>query len=431
MTYHPLTDQPTGAEVLVVGGGIVGMSLARDLQARGRQVLLVDRARLGSGSTSLNAGGVRHQFFQEPNIRAASTTVQTYRDFRDRHGIDIGFRQVGYLLMFATPGQRDRLEQGVRVQNALGVDTRMVSVDEIADIAPDVDRSGIIGACFGPHDGYFDPPSLAAALREVCLREGVPVLEGTEVTGVETSAEKITAVVTPAGRIEVTTVVNAAGAWAPALAGLYGSTLPITPRRSQVFVMEGVDTLSPDLPHTFDTQSRFYLRRHGTSIWSGAAFKPYLDEAPATQDLTADWTEAELLATRVGERVPSLRGRSFTGAWAGVIEVTADDNPIIGFEHYQNCYVAAGFSGHGMCVGPGLASSMGAEICEETPEIPLDGFRLARFGSAVAKAEGLWLKPRPSRFEEWAAPADAMAPSAASPAAQMPPAQEQVAAVSR
>ena len=391
-------------DVLVVGGGVVGMSLALELQARGRQVLLVDRDRLGSGSTSRNAGGIRHQFYQDANIRASTATVEILRAFHETHGVDIGFRQVGYLLMFCTEAQRARLQEGVDRQNALGVDTRMVSVDDIAGIAPDVDCDGLLGACFGPQDGYFDPPSLAEGLRTAVLRAGVTVSEGTAVTGIEASGDRVGAVVTDQGCIAVDTVVNATGAWAPALAALYGETLPIAPRRSQVFVMEGgASVLSPDLPHTFDTQSRFYIRRNGLALWSGAAFKPFLDQAPATQDLAPDWAEARLLAERVGRRVPALAGRSFTRAWAGVIEVTADDNPIVGFEHFANMYVAAGFSGHGMCVGPGLAPSLAAEICGDVPVIGLDDFRLARFAAGVTKGEGLWLKERPSRFEEWAA----------------------------
>lgn len=395
---------PTSADVLVVGGGIIGMTLALELQARGSQVVLVDRARLGSGSTSLNAGGVRHQFYQDANIRAAQATVDLLSAFQSRYGVDIGFRQVGYLLMFCTGGQRDRLQEGVERQNALGVDTRMISVDDVAQLAPDVDTEGLLGACYGPADGYFDPPSLAEGLRTAVLGAGVVVVEGVEVTDIESMGERVTAVRTSAGRISVGQVVNAAGAWAPTVARLYGGSLPIAPRRSQVFVMEGgASVLAPDLPHTFDTQSRFYVRRNGQAVWSGAAFKPFLDEAPRTQDLAPDWTEAELLAHRVGSRFPALAGRPFTRAWAGVIEVTADDNPIIGFEDFENMYVAAGFSGHGMCVGPGLAASMASELVGELPAISLDGFRLDRFGDELAKGEGLWLKERPSRFEEWAA----------------------------
>jgi sarcosine oxidase subunit beta len=404
MSTNQTTSLPATTDVLVVGGGIIGTTLALALRERGQRVVLVDRARLGSGSTSRNAGGVRHQFYQDANIQAAISTIEFLKGFQAEHGVDIGFRQVGYLLMFCTEGQRARLQEGVDRQNALGVDTRMVSVEEIGELAPDVDRTGLTGACYGRNDGYFDPPSLAEGLRSAVLRAGVAVVEGDEVVGVETNGDQVEAVVTRSGRIAVGSVVNAAGAWAPSLAALYGRSLPIAPRRSQVFVMEGgASVLSPDLPHTFDTQSRFYVRRNGPAVWSGAAFKPFLDQAPETQELVPDWTEADLLARRVGTRFPALAGRSFNRAWAGIIEVTADDNPIIGFEHLENMYVAAGFSGHGMCVGPGLADSMAAELCGDTPTIALDGFRLGRFDEGVRKGEGLWLKERPSRFEEWAA----------------------------
>lgn len=394
-------------DVLVIGGGIIGMALALALRDAGRDVTIVDRAGLGSGSTSRNAGGVRHQFYQEANIRAAIATVQFFRALQDDHGFDIGLRQVGYLLMFATQAQRSRLQQGVERQNALGVRTRMVSTEDIAELAPDVRTEGLLGGCFGPDDGYFDPPSVAAALRELVIGSGARILEDTEITGMSVRGDRIRTVDSSRGALTADVVVNAAGAWAGAIARMHSDSLPIVPRRSQVFVMTDAPPLHPQLPHTFDTQARFYVRRHGADIWSGAAFKPILDSAPATQGLDADWTEASLLAERVGHRIPALAGRRFTRAWAGVIEVTRDDNPIIGRHGPDNMYVAAGFSGHGMCVGPGLVPSIAAELNGTTPEIPLDDFRIGRFGGdGPAQAEGLWLHERPSRFEQWAADAD-------------------------
>lgn len=394
-------------DVLVIGGGVVGMTIALQLRQAGRDVALIDRARLGSGSTSRNAGGVRHQFYQDANIKAAMATVGFLRELQDDQGFDIGMRQVGYLLMYATEGQGARLAQGVEQQNALGVRTRMVTVDEIAELAPDVRTDGLLGGCFGPDDGYFDPPKLAEALRTLVERSGARLVENTAVTALNVVGDRLTQVQTSDGTLSADVIVNAAGAWGGPLAELHGGSLPIVPRRSQVFVMENAPALHPDLPHTFDTEARFYARRHDTEIWSGAAFKPFLDEPPVTQGLEADWTEAALLAERVGRRIPALAGRAFTRAWAGAIEVTADDNPIIGWHGPQNMYVAAGFSGHGMCVGPGLAASIAAEINGKAPEIPLDGFRVERFGHTLAGGEGLWLQERPSRFEQWAAPNDA------------------------
>ncbi|OKI63368.1 NAD(P)/FAD-dependent oxidoreductase [Micromonospora sp. CB01531] len=392
-----------GYEVVVVGGGVVGMSVALELDAAGTDVLLVDRDRLGGASTSRNAGGVRHQFYQDANILAALETSARLRQLVAEDG-PVDYRQVGYLLLYTDDAQRDRLAEGVVRQNALGVDTRMIAPDEIAEIAPDVDLDGVLGACFGPTDGYLDPILLAAALRNRVLRSGVRVLEGTAVHRIESDGDRATGVVTAVGTIPAGTVVNCAGAWAPTLARSYGGDLPIVPRRSQVFVMADVPPLSPTMPHTFDCGSRFYVRPHQRDVWSGAAFKPILDEAPPTPGMAAEWVEAEELARRVGRRVPALAGRPFTRAWAGVIEVTPDDNPVLGWTHLANVYSAAGFSGHGICIGMGLAPSIGAEIRGGEPAIPLGIFRPQRFSDgSPAKLEGLWLQARPSRYEQWLA----------------------------
>jgi sarcosine oxidase subunit beta len=401
-----VTDRlPRSADVVVIGGGVVGMSVALELVQSGRQVLLIDRGRLGAASTSKNAGGIRHQFYQDANILAAQETVARVRRLSAEHSLDLGYRQVGYLLMYHTEAQRARLAEGVVRQNELGVDTRFIDVDEIKTLAPDVQTEGVLGACFGPHDGFFDPPALAEALREIVLRSAVTVVEDARVTAIEVSNGRITSVTTSAGAVSPGVVVNAAGAWAPPISRLYGESLPIAARRSQVFIMENVPPLAPQMPHTFDCEARFYVRTHGVDVWSGAAFKPVLDEAPPGPGLDVDWLEATELARRIGERIPILAGRSFTRAWAGVIEVTADDNPILGWVHHDNMYSAAGFSGHGMCVGMGLAPSIAGEINHTEPPIPLDIYRLDRFAAGTpSRTEGLWLRERPSRFEEWLAP---------------------------
>jgi sarcosine oxidase subunit beta len=399
------TAVPTSADLVIIGGGIIGMSLALELTRTGRDVTILDRGRLGAASTSLNAGGVRRQFYQDANVLAAGVTIAQLQSWQYDDGVDLGYRQVGYMLMYATEGQRARLAEGVERQNALGIASRFIGLDEITELAPEVQTEGILGACFGPEDGYFDPPSLAGHLRSLVVDAGVTVCEDTAVTGVTQQGGRITALQTTGGTIAPGTVVNAAGAWAPSLARHWGEELPIIPRRSQVFVFENAPAMGEQMPHSFDTEARFYLRAHGTELWSGAAFKPILDEAPPTQDLEADWSEAQELARRIGVRFPVLAGRTFDRAWAGVIEVTADDNPIIGQAAAENVYTAAGFSGHGMCVGIGLSSSIAAEINGRDPEIALDIYRIDRFaGDGPSRTEGLWLRERPSRIEEWLAP---------------------------
>jgi sarcosine oxidase subunit beta len=401
--------ETTSSDVLVIGGGIAGMLIAWELRRLGASVTLVERGRLGMASSALNAGGVREQFFQEENVRAAMATVAFLAAFRAEHGIDIGFRQHGYLYLYSTGEQRDRLQEGLTTQNAAGVPSRLVTLDEVRELAPAVNTEGLLGGCYGPTDGYLNPRVLMPAIAQITRRSGVTVAEDTPVAALRIAGDRVTGAVTAAGTFTAGLVVNAAGAWAPEVAAQYGGSLPITARRSQVFAIDSAHGLPPVLPagmpHSFDLSGGFYVRPAGDGAWSGAAFKPVLDSAPATLD--AQWVEAGELHRRLGRRVPVLAGHDFTRAWAGVIEVTPDDNPIIGWTGPAGLYTAAGFSGHGMCIAPGIAGPAAAEILGADAGLDLGLYRPERFQSGAApRPEGMWLSERPAEFAQWAAPAE-------------------------
>ena len=394
----------TACDVLIVGGGVAGSSIAYELRARGAQVVMVDRGRVGGASSGLNAGGVRHQFFHPPNIRAAKATIALMREFRDRFGVDIAFRQVGYLFVYSREAQEARFRQAVATQNACGVPSRLIGLDEVHALAPEVSLEGLRGGCFGPTDGYLDPRAVTEGLARAAQERGARVLEDAEVRSMEVAGGRVTSVVTNRERFAPGVVVNAAGAWAPGLAARYGDTLAITPRRSQIFVMEQTPPLHRDMPHTFDSDAMVYVRIDGAGIRSGSAVKPIISDPPPA--IEADWREADEIQRRVAHRMPSLRASRFTRAWAGLIEVTADNNPILGWSGaVENVYTAAGFSGHGMCLAPGLAPSIAAEIVRERPELPLDFYRAARLARPDAlQHESLWLTThRPTDIDEWVA----------------------------
>lgn len=390
------------SDVLIIGGGIVGMTTALALAERGAGVTIVDMARLGEGSSSLNAGGIRSQFFKGPNVEAANRTKAWLRGFEAEEGVDLEYNQNGYLFLVTSQAQHDRLSEGVALQNAHGADTRMISLSEVESLLPHVDLDGVIGGCFGPTDGHLNPRALMPALAAKVRRSPVTVLENHRVLSLVTQGDTVTGVETDQGVISAGLVVTCAGAWSVGLGRTYGQELPILPRRSQVFVMEQTPEIPADAPHTFDFDSGIYLRRAGQGIWSGAAFKPVLETVPDVVE--ADWTEGEELARRLAVRVPALAGRKFDRNWAGPIEVTPDDNPLIGFSTFENYFLATGFSGHGMCIGPGLAQDIADAIQRKTPQTDLNIFRPERFtdGGEIAK-EGMWLAERPASFSIWAA----------------------------
>jgi sarcosine oxidase subunit beta len=390
------------SDVLVIGGGIAGMLIAVQLRRRGARVTLAERGQLGQAASALNAGGVRQQFFQPENIRAAQATLGFLTSFHDEHGIDIGFTQRGYLYLCQTPEQDRRLAEGLAAQHDFGVPSRRVTVSDIQDLAPGVVTEDVLAGYYCPTDGRLDPKVLMSALALLTRRAGVTILENSEIISVTVKGDRIRHVTSTAGPLAAGAVVNAAGPWAPAVAAMAGGTLPITPRRSQVFRISEAPGLDPGLPHTFDMSAGFYVRPAGRGAWSGASFKPVLP-APPPASLQAQWLEATELHRRLSRLVPALAAAPFDTAWAGIIEVTPDDNPVIGWTGPGNLYTAAGFSGHGMCVAPGLAGPAAAEILGEDRGAELGLYRPGRFADpSLVRPEGMWLTERPAELADWA-----------------------------
>jgi sarcosine oxidase subunit beta len=298
-------------------------------------------------------------------------------------------QEVGYLFLFATDERKGMIAAAVALQNEAGLHTRLIRPDEIRELVPGIWVTDLLGGAYGPEDGYLDPRAVMRGLHQGAQRVGVKVFEGVAVTSLEHTDNRVRGVGTNGSvKFAPDVVINAAGAWAPSIARMYGGDLPIEPRRSQLFVMEHVPGLSAPIPFTFDWTSRVHMRTDGTGIRAGSAVKPAVPDPDLPVE--CDWSETGELHAKLARRLPSLSARKFSRGWAGLIEVTEDDNPIVGWTHLDNLYTAAGFSGHGMCIGMGLAEQAAAEIAGSRPTIPLDLFRLDRFASATREPERMW-----------------------------------------
>ena len=381
----------TGArstEVLVVGAGIAGITVALALAKAGARVVVVDRGAVCSGSSGLNAGGLRKQFTQPSSIEAAKSTLAQLPGFEEEYGVDPGFREAGYLFLHSGGRNGETLRRAVATQNGLGVETRMIDVDELASIIPGINTTDLEGAAYGPTDGYMDPNSMVAGFAAGARRSGVTILQDSPVTSVETAGGRVTGARAGSEEIGCDVLVNAAGAWAPGIARLYGASLPITARRNQIFVLDQTPTPGRNLPLTIDLTQGFYFHSEGTGIVSGYGEAPEVPGAPPT--LGVDWDQLPMLVERIVHRVPGLAAANVTHAWAGLIETTPDDNPVVGWTHLPNVYTFAGFSGHGMCLAPGLARHVAGELRGQPSELALDVYRLERFESGTVEPEGVW-----------------------------------------
>lgn len=375
-------------EVLVVGAGIAGTTLALALARAGAKVVVTERGAVCSGSSGLNAGGLRQQFTHATSIEAGKDTIRQMLTFEQDYGIDPSFRQAGYL--FLHNGGRDQatLERAVATQNQHGVGTRMIGVEELRELVPGINCDDLAGAAYGPTDGYMDPNSMVAGFAAGARQAGAKILQDHPVVAIETAGGRVTGVHAGAASIACDVLVNAAGAWSSAVAALYGASLPVKARRNQIFVLDR--TPAPDrlLPLTIDLVTGLYLHSEGGGIVSGYAEAPEIPDAPPA--IACDWDELPMLVERLIHRVPMLEAAGVTHGWAGLIETTPDDNPIVGWTHLDNVYTMAGFSGHGMSLAPGLAASVAADLEGAAPRLPLDIYRLERFERGDVEPEGVW-----------------------------------------
>jgi sarcosine oxidase subunit beta len=374
--------------IVVVGGGIMGASVAWHLTLRGwRDILIVDRsASPGSGSTGAATGGFRAQFETPINIRLSLLARTKLVRFREEIGVDPGYRQAGYLWLADRPEEMAALRLALGVQRAEGVAEAVeVGLEEIARLNPAVRIDGLAGGAFCPTDGFLRPRTMLEGYLEAARRQGVRVEWGVEVTGLTRARDgRVTAVTTSRGPIAAGAVVNAAGAWAGRLAGNPDLDPPVSPLRRQVAITTPCDLLPEKMPMTLFVGDGFHLRvRDGRVLllWPtpGASGRPF------DLEVEDDWVAA---VTRTAlRRIPILAAAAIDRAacWAGLYEMSPDRHAILGASPLcPNLYFINGSSGHGVMHAPALGQLL-AEIISDGAASSLDvtALRPDRFTSGA------------------------------------------------
>jgi sarcosine oxidase subunit beta len=341
---------PDRADVVIIGGGVMGVSIAFHLAEAGvRDVLLLERDGLGSGSTCKAAGGVRAQFSDRLNIEIGARSLEAYARFGIRPGQDIDLHRVGYLFLLTRPADVAAFTRDIAVQNALGVPSRLLDPAEAHRLAPVVEVADVLAAAFSPDDGHCAPESVVLGYATAARRHGATLLTRTAVTGLATAGDEVRAVRTDRGTVRAGAVVCAAGAWSRAIGAMAGVDLPVTPVRRQVIFTEPVPDLPERLPVTIDFSTSFYLHREGRGLLIGMSDP---QQQPGFElSYSEDWLPR--LGAAMATRAPMLLDVGLTGGWAGLYEVTPDHNAIIGrAASPANFLYATGFSGHGFLQAP-------------------------------------------------------------------------------
>ncbi len=377
----------TSADVVVIGGGIMGASTAFHLATRGTTnvVVLESGEMFGLGSTGLNAGGIRYQFATSVNIELSKLSIGMMERFASEMGQEVGLRRCGYLFMLDRDEDLAQFERNVAVQNQHGVPSQIVDAKQIGELAPEVNLDGIIGGSWCPRDGLVDPNGLLQGYVSNASRLGVTLLTKTPAIGIDVQGGRIRRVVTAQGSIETETVVIAAGPWSKSIGAMAGIDLPIEPIRRQIAVTSAIPSLRPDFPFVIDFSQSLYFHREGPGLLTGMSNN---NEPPGFDtNVDEDWRLHHL--EHAMERLPLLAETEISAEWAGLYEVTPDDQAILGrIPGVDGLVCCAGFSGHGLMHGPGAGLLMAEEILDgRAHTIDIDPLRWTRFETGASVGE--------------------------------------------
>lgn len=373
--------------VVVVGGGIVGLASALALADRGAEVTLCEQGSIGTGSTARALGGIRTQFSTPVNVDLSLASLPVWESFEERFGVDIAFRQTGYLFLGRTDESADLLAEQVEMQRERGAETRLLDPDEAVEVSGGVRPEVVTAATYNPRDGFADPYLAAQGYASAVRDRGVDVRTKTAVTDIAVEDGRVTGVDVdgPDGgtRIEADWVVNAAGPWARRLAAMADLDVPVAPRRRQALVVEPEASVPETDPLTidFETGSHFRPERDGNAILGGhVGDDPDADPDRYRESFDLDWATKALEQTEVycsyfGEETRIRRG------WAGLYAVTPDHHPIIETS-IPGFVQAVGFSGHGFQHAPATGDIVAELILDgEATTVDISSLSSDRFES--------------------------------------------------
>jgi glycine/D-amino acid oxidase-like deaminating enzyme len=382
-----VTAVPVTAEVVIVGGGSTGASIAYHLARRGvAGVLLLEQGFLASGATGRSSAIVRQHYAYPVTARMARLALDVFRRFDDVIGGECGFTRTGYLALVG-PDDREALAGNVAMQQGVGVRTRVVGAAEIRDLVPQMAVDDLAAAAHEPDAGYADPAATTASLARRARDLGARILEGTAVRRLVVERGAVAGVETGAGTVATRTVVAAAGGWTPRLLAPLGVEVPITNTLHQIGVFERPADFGPGHPVCGDFVSQVYFRPEQGGLTLVGSTKHTHDEVvdPDDYPAAADPGWLQEFAERSVHRFPGLEAARSRGGWAGFYDTTPDFQFVLDrAPGVAGLFVAAGFSGHGFKHSP-IIGDLVADLVLGTPpadpHVDLGFFALSRFAA--------------------------------------------------
>lgn len=366
------------ADVVIIGGGISGCSIAYNLAKKGvKNIVVIEKDYLASGATGRCGAGVRQQWGTEMNCRLSMESIKFFENANEelQYNGDIEFKQGGYLIVSSTDKEYEQFSKNVKLQKSLGIPVEQLTPAEAKEIVPYLNTDMITSATFCPKDGHLNPFIATDAYAKAAKRLGVKIYTYTKVIGIKANNSKITGVITDKGEIATSIVVNAAGGFSKTIGDMVGIDLPVYSERHQILATEPVEPTQGPMVMSFSLNIYCQQTPHGSFIMGrGDANEP--------RDLrrTSSWQFLDEMSKTVSKLLPPLGNLRVIRQWAGMYNITPDKQPILGpIKELEGFYVAIGFSGHGFMLAPMTGLLLAEQILGEKTSIDISMLDKDRF----------------------------------------------------
>jgi sarcosine oxidase subunit beta len=383
-------------DVIVIGAGVMGLSSAYQLARRGLKTSIIEKTGLGAGSTGKSSAIIRQHYSNEVTARMALYSLRVFQDFRERVGGEAGFTETGFLVL--TPEKDlEGLRANVELQQSVGIDTKLLSNEEVLDRWPYLEAGDLVAAAYEPESGYADPNLTLGGYAEAARRHGATIHLETEVTGLRFQAGRVVGVDTSDGAFEAPQVVNCAGPWGAQVASMADVEVPIDSCRVQVALFQRPKTHAEEHPVVADFTHASYWRPETGGLTLVGLIDPIEREDVVDPDRYNERVDLDFVADigdRLVQRFPAMENSRSANGYAALYAITPDWHPVIDEALEQSgFYICAGFSGHGFKLGPAVGVMVADMLTGEMTEgLDRELFGIGRFAegrvSAAARVAG-------------------------------------------
>jgi len=365
------------ADVVVIGAGVQGCSIAYNLAKMGvKDIVVLEKGTICSGSTGRCGAGIRAQWGTEMNCRFGLAAVGKFEQLHEELGMDCGLNQSGYLMVAYKDSEFEQLQKSMKLQNSLGINTRVVTYDEAKEICPGLAAEDAVGFTFHDRDGHADPFLTTFAYMEAAKRLGVKFLRFTEATDVKTVAGRVAGIVSSRGDIDAPVVVNAAGGYSQFISKMAGVEIPNFSERHEILITEPVEPgVCPPMLMSFSGNYYIQQRPHG-SIIGGCSPEGH----PQDYELGNSWDFLEMMSRTFVRLLPRTKGVRVVRQWSGLYNMTPDRQPVLcEADNVKGFFLSCGYSGHGFMFGPISGELLAQLILGQEPWIPIGMLHYSRF----------------------------------------------------